>query len=434
MRFAWSFVCTLACVAAQEEFTVQTELVRPGAGQASPRDNYYTHFEQSFELRDLGADGLGLPADAAARCHAVTLRLQGREVTLALDWGDATHPSRMHVDRNADGRFGDDESLDVRVLRDGMGTWATEPPVRLKLLGCNYFVVLRREADGRRRGQITGHVDYRLGNFSRNGERFELFLLDQDHDGRFLSGGDWFTCLPVELAIAQPRLGPNEGPLVRATDPMLVGTEAIRLHAGSADGEVRVSFGPAGESLGDYLARRHDGRVREWTAARAATAATFHTDHGFAPGEAAATPIPWRHTASADELLAIARSVERPVVAVFHADWADECRDMDVFVFRREDVAAALRDFTPVRYHVPFDVRQGFRRWVAHVLPAYVFVLPDGRVLKFWRRKGGAIVDPPELVVHEKAFKTPQKFLALLADAKARIAADQIEPPPPPKK
>jgi len=91
--------------------------------------------------------------------------------------------------------------------------------------------------------------------------------------------------------------------------------------------------------------------------------------------------------------LADARAAGRPVLVDFGADWCTPCKELDVQVFSKRDVAELMTRFTLLRIDMttPNEALDELsKRYAAETLPSVRIVSPDGKVL-------GRLVDGPPL-------------------------------------
>ena len=83
---------------------------------------------------------------------------------------------------------------------------------------------------------------------------------------------------------------------------------------------------------------------------------------------------------------ALARSLERPLMINFTAEWCVACQDLDVQVFRHPEIDARLdSEFVTVKIDVDErseDTQQAIQRFEVSALPRVAFATADGEFLR----------------------------------------------------
>jgi len=114
--------------------------------------------------------------------------------------------------------------------------------------------------------------------------------------------------------------------------------------------------------------------------------------------------LTWLHDEPA--AVADARAANRPLLVDFAADWCLPCKEMEVQVFSRPEVAEVMRTFTLLRVDLSReddDPKLGElkRKYGTETLPAIRLVSPTG-----------------ELLAKTDEFMPPDRFLKLLSAAR----------------
>ena len=145
----------------------------------------------------------------------------------------------------------------------------------------------------------------------------ELVVADRDWDGIYGSAGDYWGLLSAEHIEAKGGRFSSYS-LIETVEPIhLPDGRVARLDAAGRQ-LVRMSFGPAEDTLSDSLARRH-ARVMADFLARGIHLKRAEVDAGDRP--LATEKVEWRHLLDLEPAFAEARALDLPLLLDFETDW-----------------------------------------------------------------------------------------------------------------
>lgn len=330
---------------------------------------------------------------------------------MALAWARGPEgQAAVGVDRDGDGLFADPGEWQRAEPVERRGTterWRAQGVV----VGSATVDLLFEERLARTTGTLAAPGALR-GTATLAGRQFALFLLDQDLDGSYTSPSDLWWFGPPERLAGLHELTPDT--LIEGDEPVFLGASPWRLAIVEADGTAHLRADPEAGSLPAYLARRAARAEQRWEARLAGEAEAFRLANAIDPARPrAAVPTAWSHAPDLSDALARARAEQRPVLAVFEADWCPWCHRLARHTFADAEVARLLERFVCVRVNYDFATGGETARYGGRSLPFLLLLDGSGRLLE---APGKDPRDGCRAAV-VTAFETPAVFAGRLAAA-----------------